>query len=251
MILSVRRVVTVALLSLLAGCGGGSAADDAPRPPPDPPVPLVTPGPWVVLGSSTAAGVGATPGQSWPNRLAATMASRQVVLHNLARAGNLTPQALPASAPASAPRPAPDPTLNLDRALGFAPRLILLSFPTNDAVAGLSASETAANLDTLRRAAASTGSATVVMGSQPRAGLNAAQQATLAELDRLLAAQAGSCFLPLHATLANPASSVEIAPAYAAGDGIHLNDAGHARIRELLQAFLEAGRCVRLTAPAG
>lgn len=251
MILFMRGVVAVVLLGLLAGCGGGSAADEAPPPAPDPAVPLVSPGLWVVLGSSTAAGVGATPGQSWPDRLAASMAGRQVVLHNLARAGSLTPQALPASAPASAPRPAPDPALNLDRALGFAPRLILLAFPTNDAVAGYSASETAANLDTLRRVAASAGSATVVMGSQPRSGLTEAQQATLAEMDRLLAARAGHCFLPLHAALADPASGVDIAPAYAAGDGIHLNDAGHARIRELLQALLDAGRCVRLAPATG
>lgn len=239
--------MTVLLPALVLGCGGGGSETENTAQDSTPPV--VVPGPWVVMGSSTAVGVGATSGRSWPERLAIAMAPRQVVLHNLARAGTLTPQALPASTPA--PRPAPDPTVNIDRAVSFAPRLVLLSFPTNDTVAGYSASETVTHLDTMRRAAAAAGSAAVVMGVQPRSGLTVAQQTTLAEVDRQLATQAGACFLPLHAALADPATGVDISPAYAAGDGIHLNDAGHARVWELLKALLDAGRCVRLgPAPA-
>jgi lysophospholipase L1-like esterase len=245
------RALLLALLLAgpLASCGGGGSSGSGSAATDNGAVATVSPGRWVVMGSSTAAGVGATAGQSWPDRMAAALAPRQVTLLNLARAGTLTPQALPASAPAPAPRPAPDPTLNLDRALGEQPKLILLSFPTNDVVAGYPASETAANLRRLRSGASAAGSATVQLGVQPRSGLTASQRSSQAELDGLLAAEAGACFLPLYDALADPANPSEIAPAYAAGDGIHLNDAGHARVWALLQTLLEQGRCVRL-APA-
>lgn len=239
----VRAVLSAAWLGLLiGGCGGGSASNDTEQPPQA--APLVTPGTWVVLGSSTATGVGATAGHSWPERLAAAMVPRQVVLQNLARAGTLTPQALPTSAPAPAPRPAPDPTLNIDRALGFAPRLVLLAFPTNDTVAGYSADETVANLRSLRSTAAAAGAASLVLGVQPRNALTPTQRATLAEVERQLAALAGDCHVALYAALAD--SDDRIAAAYSAGDGIHLNDAGHAVVHARVQAVLDSGRCVRL-----
>jgi lysophospholipase L1-like esterase len=249
-----RRLTLVALLlaAALTSCGGsgasttdstsgnGSGSGGGGS------VATVTPGQWVVMGSSTAAGVGATTGNAWPERMAAALLSRQVTLRNLARAGAVTPQALPAAAPAPAPRPAPDPTMNIDLALSGQPTLILLSFPTNDVVAGYPAQETVANLRSLRLTAAAAGSAAVLLGVQPRSGLTAEQRSSQAEVDRQLAIDAGPCFLPLYDALADPANPSEIAPAYAAGDGIHLNDAGHARIWALLQALLAQGQCVRL-----
>jgi lysophospholipase L1-like esterase len=69
----------------------------------------------------------------------------------------------------------------------------------------------------------------------------------LAEIDRGLAELAGACFVPLQAALADVDGG--IAAAYAAGDGIHLNDAGHALVLQRVQAVLDAGRCVRLAPP--
>lgn len=232
------------LAAALAGCGGGGGGPATDPPPSAGPLAAVAPGRWVVMGSSTAAGVGASPGQAWAPRLAEAYRDRGVALDNLARSGALTPQALPADAPAGGGRPAPDPAINLDRALALAPALLLLSFPTNDTVAGYPADETAGHLQRLRERAAAAGVATLLLGTQPRAGLSATQQATLGALDQALAARAGDCFVPLQAALGD--GSGRIRPDYAAGDGIHLNDAGHAAVLARVRAALEAGRCVRL-----
>jgi lysophospholipase L1-like esterase len=199
------------------------------------------------MGSSTAAGQGATPGQSWADRLQAGQLARQVVVHNIARNGALTSQALPAASTPLAGRPAPDPAINIDRALGYSPKLVLMSFPTNDTVAGYPADETVANLRTLRVTAAAGGAASIVLGVQPRDGLDAAQRGVLAEIDRGLAELAGACFVPLQAALADVGGGIALA--YAAGDGVHLNDAGHALVQQRVQAVLDAGRCVRLAPP--
>ncbi|WP_425261575.1 SGNH/GDSL hydrolase family protein [Rubrivivax sp. RP6-9] len=229
---------------LLAGCGGGGAAD-APQAAP-PPAPVVAPGTWVVLGSSSAAGTGASSGQGWASQLQGAAQARQVVLQNIARNGTLTYQALATGSNPPAGRPAPDTAVNITRALQFAPKLVLLSFPTNDTAAGYTADETAANLLALQRAAQAAGAAALVLGVQPRDGLTGSQRAVLADLDQRLAAQAGPCFVALFAALAD--GNGHIAAAYAAGDGIHLNDAGHRVVRERVQAVLDGGRCVRLAA---
>lgn len=229
------------LALLLVACGGGGSSEGTPPPPPSP-LPLVAPGDWVVLGSSTAAGVGASAGRSWVARLAAEHAGRAVGVHNLARSGLLTPQALPVSAPAGGSRPAPDPTLNIDRALSLNPKLVLLSFPTNDTASGYPPAETIANLRSLRRRATEAGVATLLLGTQPRDALNAAGRAALAEIDR--DARDDPCFVPLFDALVD--AEGRIAARYAAGDGIHLNDAGHALVLERVQAVLNGGRCVRL-----
>lgn len=227
------------LLPLLAAaCGGGTVAEGPAS------APVVAPGTWVVLGSSSAAGVGASPGQGWVAKLAAANAARGVTVHNLARSGALSYQALPSASTPPAERPAPDSGINTDRALGLAPRLLLLSFPSNDVVAGYSAEETTTNLLAMRSQAMAAGAATVVLGSQPRGGLNVAQRAVQDDVDARLSSRLGDCFVSLQAVLADAAG--QIAPGYAAEDGVHLNDAGHTVVRQRVQAALDSGRCVRL-----
>jgi lysophospholipase L1-like esterase len=92
--------------------------------------------------------------------------------------------------------------------------------------------------------AAAAGAATLVLSTQPRAGLSPAQQATLEATDRDAAAAFGDCFVALRPGLAGPDGGP--APAYSAGDGIHLNAAGHAWVRARVAQVLEGGRCVRL-----
>jgi acyl-CoA thioesterase I len=245
-----RRVLCALLLAgtALAGCGGGGGAAPPPPPPPPPSTPpLVAPGAWVVLGSSSAAGVGASAGQGWVDLLAAAQAGRTVTLHNLARGGLLSPQALPSGTVPPAGRPAPDAAVNISRALGFTPRLVILSFPSNDAAAGYSGEETAANLLAIQAAAQAASAATLVLGSQPRDALSAAQRAAQTDADNRVAARLGACFVPLQPALADVQG--RIAAVYSAGDGIHLNDAGHREVLQQVQAALASGRCVRLAAP--
>jgi lysophospholipase L1-like esterase len=143
-------------------------------------------------------------------------------------------------------RPAPDLRVNLDRALAEQPLLLLLSFPTNDTASGLPPVETLANLMLLRdRAAAATPPAAVlVLSSQPRDAFTAAQRADLDELDRLVGQVFGACFVRTRVALAD--AQGRIAAAFSAGDGIHLNDAGHALVAERVLERLRSGECVRL-----
>jgi lysophospholipase L1-like esterase len=229
---------------LLAACGGGGE-DEAQTGKHASAVPArVMPGTWVVLGSSTAAGIGAPAGQSWTARMAQAMAERGVLVRNLARNGAFTSQALPMSAAASGRQLPPDPELSIDQALALSPRLLLLSFPSNDTAAGFTADETVANLASLQKAAAAAGVATVILGTQPRNSLGAVQRATQAEIDRRLAGLAGDCFVPLQAALGD--GTGRLSPLLAVADGTHLNAAGHAAVWERLQALLEGGLCVRL-----
>lgn len=236
------------LLALSAGCGGGSgASEDGVNSANGGPTPLVAPGTWVVLGSSTAAGIGAPPNQGWAARLAAQMRPANVNLVNLARGGLQSSQALPAGEPAPGGQPPPDPAVNVDAALAHTPALLILAFPSNDAAAGVPAAESVANLRKVVAHAASRpgrSAATLVLGTQPRAGLDATQRTALVETDARAASEFGPCFVPLREALSDPDG--EPAAAYAAGDGIHLNAAGHALILARVNAALTSARCVRL-----
>jgi lysophospholipase L1-like esterase len=228
-----RRLAGLAvLLALLPACGGGGGAAPEPAAPPA----------WVVLGSSTAAGVGATEGRSWAARLATTLAARGLRVDNRARSGANTYQALPADAARPAGRPATDPQQDVARALETAPRVLVLAFPSNDAMLGYPAAETVANLRLMRDAARRRGVGVLVLSSQPRDDAGSGARAAMAAADTALAAELGACFVDVRAALS--AADGRIAPAYAAGDGIHLNDAGHALIHTQLWATVAAGGCV-------
>lgn len=239
-----RKLAAVLLLAAwLSACGGGGGTTATP---PAQALAVVAPGTWVVLGSSSAQGIGASPGRAWTSLLATTQIGNQVTVLNLAKAGASTYAGLPTSSLAPPERPAADTAHNIDRALQLQPRLLLLSFPTNDTAMGFGADETVKNLQTLRQTAAAAGAATLVLGTQPRDGFDAGQNNTLQAIDQALGQQLGACFVPLRAALSDPQG--RIATAYAAGDGIHLNDAGHAQVAQRVQAVLDSGRCVRLRA---
>ena len=137
--------------------------------------------------------------------------------------------------------------MNVDAALAYAPALLILAFPSNDVAAGVPAADTVANM---RRIAAHAArgpgrrAANLVLGTQPRAGLDATQRTALAETDALAEGEFGPCFVPLREALSDPDG--EPAATYAAGDGIHLNATGHALILARVNAALASGRCVRL-----
>lgn len=247
--LRVARLLGATLATVaLAGCGGGSGASDSPAAAPRPPatLPTVSPGRWVVLGSSTAAGVGATPGAGWVDRLGTALAPQQVGIVNLARSGLLTTQALPLGAAVPPGGLPPDPAVNVERALAEQPRLLLFSFPTNDAAAGLTPQDSATHLQRLREAAARAPApaAVMVLSSQPRDAFTAAQRMQLQVYDDLASQAFGACFVALREALSD--AQGRIAPAFTAGDGIHLNDAGHALVAERVLQRLRSGECVRL-----
>lgn len=233
-----------ALAVLLAACGGGGdAGAEAGSGQPDR-RPLAAPGTWVVLGSSTAAGVGAPPGQGWVDLLADHLAALGVAVERLARSGLRTSQVLPAGDAVPPGRPQPVSGLNIDAALARQPVALVLSFPSNDAADRVPAADTVAAWQRLAALARDAGSATIVLGTQPRTAFDAGQRAIQAETDRLASIAFGACFVPLYGDLEGPDGG--IAPAYRSSDGDHLNAAGHAQIEARLAAAVDDGRCVRL-----
>jgi lysophospholipase L1-like esterase len=221
----------LAAASAFSDCGGGGGGGGGAGPAQQ----------WAVVGSSSAAGVGATPGHGWAELLAADEAPRGVQLHNLAHTGLTTYGALPSATAVPPNRPAPDPQANVTAALALRPRLLLVSLPNNDTADGYAPEETVRNLLAIRAEAQAQGVAVLMLSTQPRA-LPAAQLALLPHIDQQVAAAAGPCFVPLRAGLAGPDG--RLAPAYDSGDGVHLNDAGHRWVWQQVREVLHRGDCV-------
>ncbi len=230
-----------AVLLVACGGGGGGAA-----PGPVPPGALVAPGTWTVIGSSTAAGVGASAGHGWVDLLRSDYAGRGVSVVNLAASGSVSYQGLPGGSPPPPGRPPPDPAHNIDAALSQGPKLVIASYPSNDTAAGYSAEETVGNLLTIRASAADRGVPSVVTSTQPsRPVPTAAHAATVAQIDGRLAAEFGPCFVEIRSVLATPQNTLD--PRYDSGDGQHLNDAGHLVVFQRVKAVLDGRQCVRVT----
>lgn len=227
-----RLLGVLAALGSLPACGGGGDGSSGAEPGQL----------WAVVGSSSAAGAGASPGQGWADLLAADEAQRGVQLRNLARTGLTTYGALPTGTAVPAGRPAPEPQANVTAALDLHPRLLLVSLPNNDTADGYAADETVGNLLAIRSTALAQGVAVLMLSTQPRA-LSAAQLALLPQIDQRVAAAAGPCFVPLRAGLAGP--NGQLAAAYDAGDGVHLNNAGHRWVWQQVRAVLDRGDCVK------
>jgi acyl-CoA thioesterase-1 len=193
-----QGVLALMLSGLLAACGGGPGA--APpaisRPAPAPPasVPAVAAGTWVVMGSSTAAGAGASAGKGWGALIGATYGSRGAQVANIAQGGTVTYEGLSAATAPVAGRPAPNPALNIDQALARKPVLLIVSYPTNDTAFGYSVDETVNNLLAIRSQALAAGVPVVLTSTQPH-NLNDAQLAQLRAIDTRLAASIGACFV--------------------------------------------------------
>jgi acyl-CoA thioesterase-1 len=208
-------------------------------------VPVVGTGTWTILGSSSALGVGAQT-LSWAQALQRTYAYRSVSIVNLAVGGMTTYEALPSDSPTVPGRPAPSLTNNIDAALARSSKLVLVSYPTNDTAYGYTVDETVRNLLTIRSTAMARGVAVIILSTQPR-NLNATQLARLAEIDGLVSQNVAPCFVAVREALAGPDG--RIAPQYDAGDGIHVNDAGHALIHDRVARLIDGGRCVTTATP--
>jgi acyl-CoA thioesterase-1 len=239
-------------LALLAACGSGDSTgamggtdptaesvEEMARKPGSK-RPRVSPVTWAVIGSSTAAGAGATT-KSWVAALGDTYAGAGVSIVNLAEGGTTTYHGLPSSSPLVPNRPAPSLRRNVDAALGYSPTVLLVSYPTNDTAYGYAVSETVGNLSTIRDYARARGVGVIVLSTQPRA-LSSTQLAQLVQIDEGVSGAASPCFVAVREALAGPDG--RLAPAYDSGDGIHPNDAGHALIHSRVVALIDSGACV-------
>ncbi|HXE50583.1 MAG TPA: SGNH/GDSL hydrolase family protein [Ramlibacter sp.] len=203
----------------------------------------MAPGNWVVMGSSTPAGAGARI-QSWVQAVTAKYSDRSVTVFNIAKGGKTTYEALPTATPLVDNRPPPDPEANVDAALAKSPKLVIVSFPSNDTVVGYSVDETVQNLLRVRSIAQTAGASVIVVSMQPLSTIPADRLALLAEIDARLAVDVAPCFVATREALAAPDGTLD--PSYDSGDGVHVNDAGHAVIAARVEAVIDSGECVRV-----
>lgn len=198
-----------------------------------------------VLGSSTAAGTGASqPALSWVGLLRPWLAqARGLTVVNLAAPGAPTDSAVCATEARPELREAVAHARNIDRALKLGANRMILSFPSNDATYGIPTKRTIAQLLSMRHCAQKVaGTRVAVMSSLPRSGLTAEQTAAIAQVDTAMREAFGGCYIDVRASLSD-AAGVNPRSDLSFGDGVHFNDAGHAVIFGIVKKFIEAGSC--------
>jgi lysophospholipase L1-like esterase len=219
------------------GAGGGGS-------------PMLTSFKLTVIGSSTAAGEGASSSaKSWVALLARSLDDAVVptfTSSNLAVGGYTTVELLPGS----------NADGSIDDAISGRPNLILVSLAgSNDLSAGTSQSTFLSRLTSVRDTAQAAGVPVFFVSTAPK-DLSDSERRALRDWATAMsttfgtcwvperATAYGSCFIDIFAPLAN--ASLGVASAYGAGDGIHLNDAGHARIFEVAEAIVKPYVCSRV-----
>lgn len=192
----------------------------------------------VVLGSSTAEGVGVTNPDSAYVRIVEHYYHNLGLIdtiYDLAVSGFTTYYAMPNSYVAPPDRPAHSWGFNVTSALALNPDVVLVNFPTNDIVDGYATSEYLSNLHTIYDSVIAAGKICYVTTTQP---LDNEPVDTLeilrADRDSILnefGAYSIDFFDPLMAS-----DSLTINPLYYL-DGTHVNSAGH---RVLAQTVINA-----------
>jgi lysophospholipase L1-like esterase len=198
-----------------------------------------------VLGSSTAAGTGASQvSRSWVGLLQTwlTQTKGESVI-NLATPGILSSSALCLQHANSNLAELISPTRNIDRALKLGATQFILAFPSNDTTNGMSAEQTINNFLEMRQCAHFNDKARVaVMSSLPRSGLTKQQNAVIAQIDTAMRKEFGNCFIEVRSALTNSGNENPRRD-LSAGDGVHFNDAGHTVIFNIVRRFMESGQC--------
>jgi len=181
----------------------------------------------VVIGSSTAAGVGPShPSRAWVNRLREELKGRlpHSRITNLAAPGYQTYQLLPSDHPPVRQRPRPDRQRNISMAISLAPDLIIVNAPSNDAAAGYGFEEQTRNFLTITRLAQQAGISIWVSTTQPRM-LSPQQVAIQEKLRDWITETYRQASLDFWDGLADCAGWLKAE--YDSGDGTHLNAEGH------------------------
>ncbi len=190
----------------------------------------------VVLGSSTAAGTGASqPRFAWVNRYAAYLQTQRkggAEVINLAVPGYTTYHVLPGAAARVPGRPAPDTAHNITKALAFKPMAIIVSLPSNDVASGYTVAEVTGNFKAL---AAAAGNVPLWITTPQPKNFELAKRQQLLDIKRFLETTYPARTIDFWTVLANPDGTIK--PAFDT-DGTHLNDAGH---EQLFNQVVKAG----------
>lgn len=181
----------------------------------------------VVLGSSTAAGGGATPRDSgWVFKYTDSMkrinAAYQVF--NLAGSGYTTYAMQPGNFVPPPGRPLPLPRNNIDTALTLRPDALIINFPSNDAAYNYSLQEQMDNFIRVTDTAAAHHIPVWVTTTQPRDGFTASQVALQLEMKSWIETYYGDRSIDFWTGIATAKDSIS---SQFHVDGIHVNNAGH------------------------
>jgi lysophospholipase L1-like esterase len=188
----------------------------------------------VILGSSTAAGTGAsTYSLSWVGRVQQyyrrnTTDGKDTIVYNLALGGSKTYNGLPTGYQPPSNRPYPDTARNITKALAYNPDIIIISYVSNDAMSGYSARETQNNLSSMSNIAKNAGVSCYVTTTQPRNDLTSNFLSAQLEVRKSVLDTFGNYALNYWDNLVTQDGLYKILPQYNSGDGIHVNDSGHA-----------------------
>lgn len=184
----------------------------------------------VILGSSTAAGRGADPLDSaWAYRIQDVVNNNRLKAKfiDLAKLGLSTYEAMP-NGYSVVNRPDPDTSANITKALKLKPNLVILSFPSNDIADDCSGIEIMHNYSVIVHMLDSAKVQYIIVGDQPRNFPTYNQRYREKTLNDTIKNTYGIHVNDIFGQLST--SSYMINPVYSAGDGIHLNNRGHAFI---------------------
>lgn len=181
----------------------------------------------VVIGSSTAEGMGATPNHGWvalyTQYLKGINTGYQV--DNLAVGGYTTYDLCPTGFIPPASRPSPDAEHNITKALSLHPDAIIINLPTNDVARNYTLTEQQDNFNRMVNLATAQGVKVWVTTSQPRNDFNASQVAALKDMRDWTFSYYGDRSIDFWTGTTEANDSIK--RIYSYGDGIHMNDAGH------------------------
>jgi lysophospholipase L1-like esterase len=188
----------------------------------------------VVIGSSTAAGTGpSSPDSAWVNRyrkyLQAINPLNQVT--NLAIGGTTTYHIMPNWFTAPSGRPATNPSNNVTEAINLGADAIIVNMPSNDAANNFDLNEQMFNFITIFNSADSAGIPVWICTPQPR-NFSAAQKAIQLSVRDSVFSYFGNYAIDFWTNMAD--TNHDILAQYNSGDGVHLNDAGHFILNNLV-----------------
>lgn len=192
----------------------------------------------VILGSSTAGGIGASGFQfAWAYMYGtfATSYEEPFTVINLAMGGFTTRDILPSG----------NPDRNITKALTYNPVMIIINLPSNDVADNVPRSESLNNLISVKQQAEAAGVKVFITSTQPR-NFSDIPRRRLMELEAAdIMTAFGDEAIDLYSELTD-LSTLFIKSEYSAGDGVHLNDAGHnylyQTIRNKTESFLNSIR---------
>ncbi|MBK7107259.1 MAG: T9SS type A sorting domain-containing protein [Ignavibacteriae bacterium] len=181
----------------------------------------------VVIGSSTAAGIGPSNTDSaWVNRYRKHLVQKNtnVQVINLAVGGYTTYDLMPDGFTPPIGRPTPKISANITKALSYDPKAIIINLPSNDVTQGFAISEQLENYDTILANADAKNIPVWVSTTQPR-NLTEVQRLQQMEVRDSTYSKFKNFAIDFWTDLANADGTIN--SNFDSGDGVHLNDAGH------------------------